>query len=224
MALIDRLNDVATGGTYTFTGEKINLYNAILRALWSGLNINTLGSGLRSKQHGSAGISLFLDAVTGESSPVAVNPWDLLVDPGANSTSFNVQVYPGTVNGKISTNLLTTGALTTFNLSSISPTTLTYFSVSITVSSNQIASSTIQFSNTPSLPIPVTTNTLPTAFTYDFGVMVGGTPYRLIGIGHMYFLSWVQYRFPLASPPAGVIPWTDYMTWVLQIASTTTTI
>jgi hypothetical protein len=104
-SLIDKLNDVVPGGTYLITGDKINLYNALLRALWAGHNLNTLGAGIRKKQNGAAGVSLFTDGVS--DSETETTPHDYTVVDVSSGSVAMVSVTPGvhqdSTNGGLST-------------------------------------------------------------------------------------------------------------------------
>jgi len=214
-SIISRLADVPAGDVFYMTGERINTYNALLRALWQGDNINTDRDSIRKRQNGASGVNLIGTAQDTTTTSGTILPWTIISSPSGSGT-FVFTVWPGQVNQIIPSNLFATGfVLNPFTVTGIGTTTATYANLNLTTSSNAVTAATISFDTAIAPPIPSQNNSPVTTFSFCFGMVVGGsTIYRLIGPANMYFTPAVINEVPLTIPAPNAIPWTNVWGWI----------
>ena len=115
---------------------------------------------------------------------------------------------PGTING-----LLPTNYNSVFTVSA----TATFFVVlSVTASSGELASATINFNSSPPAAVPVNMGPNPhSLFDYLLGILVNGIWYRTIGPGGLAAAGAEVFRASKLSPAPGTLPYDIYYTWNL---------
>lgn len=209
--LIDQLTDPPDGAIVKIRGCTIKRWNNLFRALWRGDNVGN-SSNVHKTQVGAAGFTLYADGSGPSSSaPAAITPFDIFAtknmtgSPPTWDGTYNVTIYPGTVNGLLPTNVFST-------ITGIGTGTY-YAAITATTDGKTITSSVWGLSASPPTAQTPTVWTAPTTFVYLFGVLVSGQPYRTIAPGSLQFEPINIMKIPKVSPGANVIPWDNYYEW-----------
>ena len=139
-------------------------------------------------------------------------PFDVSFTAGSDSSHKTATVRPGTLNGLVPTNILTTADLDV---------TLDYYLILSGVAADgEISSCSLSFSTSAPSPMPVTVGEPPTSFDYVLGMILGDgsacTWYRTIGNGSLQAIGSEVFRVPKASPSPGTLPYDLYWTWLLS--------
>lgn len=139
-------------------------------------------------------------------------PFDVSFSAGSDASHNTATVRPGTLNGLVPSNILTTADL------SLSGSY--YLVLSGVAADGEITSCSLSFPTSAPSPMPVTVGQPPTAFDYVLGMILGnGTAlewFRTIGNGSLQAAGNEVFRVPKASPSPGTLPYDLYWTWVLS--------
>lgn len=141
-------------------------------------------------------------------------PFDVEFTAGSDGSHKTATTRPGTINGIIPSNILTTADL--------SVSSAYYLVLNATVADGEITACTISFDSSPPSSMPVTLGEPPTSFSYVLGMIIGDGSlcvwFRTIGSGSLTSTGSEVYRVPKAFPSPGTIPYDIYWTWVLTNA------
>lgn len=159
----------------------------------------------------SAGTTLKVDEVIArkqqesDGTAAAILPFDVTLVDFVPGTSKTASVSPGSIN-----NIIPSNYLTTYTLLNVTQ----YFLVlSVTVSSNAVASCTLSCGASAPTGIPVALGAPPTSFEVLLGVVIDGVWYRTIGDGSLTATSMEAFRVSKSSPAPGTLPYDLYYTW-----------
>ena len=140
-------------------------------------------------------------------------PWDGYSINGVGTptagvyATYNVLLYPSTINGTIPSNMFTALSV------SGSGTSYIWLACTASAANRQIQSTTITAGTTaPTPPTPVL-NSVPATFNYLIGVMISGEYYNLMGRPITLYITEAG-RVNRTNPPPNESPWDIYYTWL----------
>jgi len=139
-------------------------------------------------------------------------PFDVSFTAGSDASHRTATVRPGTLNGLIPDNILTTEDVDINN---------TYYLIlEATAMDGQIASAHLRFdSSAPTTGIPTTMGEPPIAFEFCIGIIVGdgamSTWYRTIGNGSLFAEGSEVFRVSKVAPSPGTLPYDIWYTWFI---------
>lgn len=141
-------------------------------------------------------------------------PFDVTFTAGSDASHRTATIRPGTVNGFVPTDILTTADL--------SVSSSYYLVLSIVAVDGGIASCTIAFTTVAPGPILTLMGQPPLSFDYSIGMVVGDgselTWYRTIGSGSLFATPQEAFRVSKVAPAPGTLPYDIYYTWALANA------
>lgn len=136
----------------------------------------------------------------GGSTPVY--PFDVSL---TGSGTLTAAVQPGTINGLIPSNFLST-----FSISALAT---GYLVLSVTTSGGQVTGAVLSLPSSPPVGVPVNMGQPPTTFDYLLGAVVNGVWFRVIGPGSLAAASVEAFRVTKTAPAPGTLPYDIYYTW-----------
>ncbi len=142
---------------------------------------------------------------SGGGSPTPAGPFPFDVEFTGSGTPLTASARPGTLNGLIPTNYLTTYSVTVPGVY--------YLVLSATAATGEIASCALSMPGSPPVGIPTIMGEPPLAFDYLLGVVIDGVWYRTIGNGSLTAIGQEVFRVSQISPAPGTLPYDIYYTW-----------
>lgn len=164
--------------------------------------------------HGSGGTTIAVklqQTVAGSGGGAASpEPFDVAISDGSDVDHFTATVRPGTLNGLIPTNILTTPDLLLA--------TPYYVVLSAVVSDGAITSCTLSFPTATPSGMPTAEGIPPLAFDFLLGMIIDGVWYRTIGTGSLFASSYEVFRVSKTAPDPGTLPYDIWYSWALTTA------
>lgn len=137
-------------------------------------------------------------------------PFDVEFSAGSDVDHTTATVRPGTINGLVPTNILTTPDLAIA--------TPYYLVLSATVSDGAVTSCSLSFDTSTPSGMPTAQGVPPLSFTYLLGMIIGGEWFRTIGNGSLFAQSYEVFRTSKTSPDPGTLPYDIWYSWALTNA------